>query len=57
MEHEQSLAGLPSSAGMTTGRFVGPEEVAASVTYLALPHAGSVNGADDVIDDGSIKTV
>lgn len=54
--HEQLLEGLPSSTGMTTGRFVEPEEVAALVTYLASPHAGSVNGADYVIDGGAIKT-
>ncbi|MFG1705702.1 SDR family oxidoreductase [Nonomuraea sp. M3C6] len=57
VEHEQLLAGLPSSTGMTTGRFVEPEEVAALVTYLASPHAGSISGADYVIDGGSIKTV
>ncbi|GAA3590477.1 SDR family oxidoreductase [Nonomuraea rosea] len=57
LEHEQLLAGLPSNSGMTTGRFVEPEEVAALVTYLASPHAGSVNGADYVIDGGTIKTV
>ncbi|MFI6597695.1 SDR family oxidoreductase [Nonomuraea sp. NPDC050536] len=57
VDHEQLLAGLPSSAGMTTGKFVEPEEIAALVTYLASPHAASVNGADYVIDGGSIKTV
>ncbi|GGS63869.1 SDR family NAD(P)-dependent oxidoreductase [Nonomuraea spiralis] len=57
MEHEQLLAGLPSATGMTTGRFVEPEEVAALVTYLASPRAASVNGADYVIDGGAIKTV
>ncbi|MGW0809279.1 SDR family NAD(P)-dependent oxidoreductase [Nonomuraea sp. NPDC002799] len=57
LAHEQLLAGLPSSTGMTTGRFVEPEEVAALVTWLASPHAGSVNGADYVIDGGAIKTV
>ncbi|MGN9841930.1 SDR family NAD(P)-dependent oxidoreductase [Nonomuraea sp. H19] len=55
--HEELLAGLPSNTGMTTGRFVAPEEIAALVTYLASPHAGSVNGADYVIDGGAIKTV
>ncbi|MER6945042.1 SDR family oxidoreductase [Nonomuraea sp. NPDC000554] len=51
------LAGVPSSTGMTTGKFVAPEEVAPLVTYLASPHAASVTGADNVIDGGSIKTV
>ncbi|GAA2390046.1 SDR family oxidoreductase [Nonomuraea africana] len=57
VEHEQLLAGLPANMGMTTGRFVEPEEVAALVTYLASPHAGSVNGADHIIDGGAVKTV
>ncbi|SDI40350.1 SDR family NAD(P)-dependent oxidoreductase [Nonomuraea jiangxiensis] len=57
VEHERFLAGLPSNTGMTTGRFIEPEEVAALVTYLASPHAGSISGADYVIDGGSGKTV
>ncbi|MFB4263540.1 oxidoreductase [Nonomuraea sp. GTA35] len=57
VDQEQFLAGLPSNAGMTTGRFVEPDEVAALVTWLASPHAGSVSGADYVIDGGTIKTV
>ncbi|SDQ65315.1 SDR family NAD(P)-dependent oxidoreductase [Thermostaphylospora chromogena] len=57
LEHEQLLANLPSYNGMTTGRLIEPEEVAALVTWLASPHAGSVTGADYVIDGGAIKTV
>ncbi|MGP3959686.1 oxidoreductase [Nonomuraea sp. 3N208] len=57
VEHGRFLAGLPSAAGVTTGRFIEPEEVAALVTWLASPHAGSVSGADYVIDGGAIKTV
>ncbi|WP_326644076.1 oxidoreductase [Nonomuraea fuscirosea] len=51
------LAGLPSGTGMTTGRFVEPEEVASLVTWLASPHAASVTGADFLIDGGAVKTV
>ncbi|MGW4802215.1 SDR family oxidoreductase, partial [Nonomuraea sp. NPDC004297] len=57
LEHQQFLAGLPASTGMTTGRLVEPDEVAALVTWLASPHAASVNGADHVIDGGAIKTI
>ncbi|SEG97429.1 NAD(P)-dependent dehydrogenase, short-chain alcohol dehydrogenase family [Nonomuraea solani] len=57
LELEPFLAGLPAGSGMTTGRFIEPEEVASLVTWLASPHAGSVNGADYVIDGGAIKTV
>ncbi|MEV0389289.1 SDR family oxidoreductase [Nonomuraea sp. NPDC050643] len=57
LELDQFLAGLPAGTGMTTGRFIEPEEVAALVTWLASPHAGSVTGADYVIDGGAIKTV
>ncbi|WP_049570093.1 SDR family NAD(P)-dependent oxidoreductase [Nonomuraea sp. SBT364] len=55
--HEELLAALPATMGMTTGRFVTPAEVAALVAYLASPHAASVSGADYVIDGGATKTV
>jgi NAD(P)-dependent dehydrogenase (short-subunit alcohol dehydrogenase family) len=54
--HAQLLAQLPTGMGVTTGRFVEPAEVAALVAYLASPLAGSVTGADHVIDGGAIKT-
>ncbi|SEL83385.1 SDR family NAD(P)-dependent oxidoreductase [Nonomuraea pusilla] len=54
---EDLLAGLPSTMGTTTGRFVAPEEIAALVAWLASPYAASVNGADYVVDGGTIKTV
>ncbi|MGI5291293.1 oxidoreductase [Nonomuraea polychroma] len=57
VEHQQLLAGLPSALGMTTGRFIEPDEVATLVTWLASPHAGSISGADYIIDGGAIKTV
>ncbi|MFI6848375.1 SDR family oxidoreductase [Kitasatospora sp. NBC_00085] len=57
LEQEQLLAALPGTAGMTTGRLVEPAEVAALVVHLASPLAGSVTGADFLIDGGSVKTV
>lgn len=54
---DQLLAQLPAMTGMSTGRFVEPAEVAALVTYLASPQAASVNGADFLIDAGTVKTV
>jgi NAD(P)-dependent dehydrogenase (short-subunit alcohol dehydrogenase family) len=57
VEHEKLLAGLPSSAGMTTGKFVALEDVAALVAFLASPHAAGISGADYVVDGGTIKTV
>ncbi|GII94091.1 SDR family oxidoreductase [Sinosporangium siamense] len=56
LEREQLVAGLPGAMGMTTGRLVEPEEVAALIAYLASPLAGSTAGADHVIDGGAIKT-
>ncbi|NYI05672.1 SDR family NAD(P)-dependent oxidoreductase [Allostreptomyces psammosilenae] len=57
LPHPDLLAGLPAATGMLTGRLVEPAEVAALVTYLASPLAGSVTGADHLIDGGATKTV
>jgi NAD(P)-dependent dehydrogenase (short-subunit alcohol dehydrogenase family) len=43
-------------AGMPTGRFTTPDEVAAIVALLASPLIGNVTGANWVIDGGLIKT-
>jgi NAD(P)-dependent dehydrogenase (short-subunit alcohol dehydrogenase family) len=45
-----------ATAGMPTGRFTTPEEVAAIVALLASPRAGNVTGASWVIDGGLVKT-
>ncbi|GAA0935646.1 SDR family NAD(P)-dependent oxidoreductase [Nonomuraea longicatena] len=55
--HEDLLAGLPATMGMTTGRLVEPGEVASLVAYLASPQAASVTGADLIVDGGSTKHV
>jgi NAD(P)-dependent dehydrogenase (short-subunit alcohol dehydrogenase family) len=57
LELDQFLEGLPAVAGMTTGRLIEPEEVASLVTWLASPHAGSVTGADYIIDGGTVKAL
>jgi NAD(P)-dependent dehydrogenase (short-subunit alcohol dehydrogenase family) len=44
-------------AGMPTGRFTTPEEVATLVGLLASPRAGNVTGSYYVIDGGLIKTM
>jgi NAD(P)-dependent dehydrogenase (short-subunit alcohol dehydrogenase family) len=43
-------------AGMPTGRFTTPEEVAAIVALLASPRVANVTGASWVIDGGLVKT-
>jgi NAD(P)-dependent dehydrogenase (short-subunit alcohol dehydrogenase family) len=43
-------------AGMSTGRFTTPDEVATLVTLLASPKTGNVTGSNYVIDGGLIKT-
>jgi NAD(P)-dependent dehydrogenase (short-subunit alcohol dehydrogenase family) len=44
-------------AGMPTGRFTTPDEVATLVALLASPRAGNVTGSNYVIDGGLVKTM
>jgi NAD(P)-dependent dehydrogenase (short-subunit alcohol dehydrogenase family) len=45
------------TAGMATGRFTTPDEVAAIVVMLASPTTANVTGANYVIDGGLVKTM
>jgi NAD(P)-dependent dehydrogenase (short-subunit alcohol dehydrogenase family) len=45
-----------AAAGMATGRFSTPEEIATVVALLASPLTANVTGSDWVIDGGLIKT-
>ena len=44
-------------AGIASGRFSTPEEVATLVTVLASPRTANVTGANFVIDGGLVKTI
>ena len=46
-----------ATAGMPTGRFTTPEEVATLVTLLASPRAANVTGSNYIIDGGLVKTM
>ena len=46
-----------ATAGMPTGRFTRPEEVATLVALLASPRTANVTGSNYVIDGGLIKTM
>jgi NAD(P)-dependent dehydrogenase (short-subunit alcohol dehydrogenase family) len=46
-----------ATAGMATGRFTTPEEVATLVALLASPRTANVTGSTYVIDGGLVKTV
>lgn len=52
---EAVLAKIPEQMGMLTGRLIDPAEVADAIAYLASPLAGSVIGAEIVIDGGSLR--
>ncbi|MGW4354685.1 SDR family oxidoreductase [Nocardia sp. NPDC004582] len=57
VDQEEFLAALPGQFGVTIGRIVEPQEVAALITFLASAQAGAVTGADYLIDGGVVKTV
>jgi NAD(P)-dependent dehydrogenase (short-subunit alcohol dehydrogenase family) len=46
-----------ATAGMTTGRFTHPDEVATLVAILASPRTANVTGSNYVIDGGLVKTM
>ena len=46
-----------AAAGMVTGRFTSPEEVASLLVMLASDRVGNLTGADLVIDGGMVTTL
>lgn len=53
---EAVLAKIPDQMGMLTGRLITPAEIADAIAYLASPLAGSVVGAEVVIDGGALRS-
>ncbi|MFI6039229.1 oxidoreductase [Streptomyces sp. NPDC051315] len=56
-EHDAFLQQIPTAFGITTGRITEPHEVAALIVFLLSGVAGNINGADYVIDGGTVKTL
>ncbi|MCD2190397.1 SDR family oxidoreductase [Actinomycetospora soli] len=57
LELDEFLARLPGEMGISTGRLAEPEETAATIAFLASPHAANITGIDVVVDGGVLKTV
>jgi NAD(P)-dependent dehydrogenase (short-subunit alcohol dehydrogenase family) len=55
VQHDDLLASLPARFGITSGRFGEPEEVADLVAFLLSERAANIQGADYVIDGGTLK--
>ena len=48
---------IPKMFGMTTGRMVAPQEIAAAVVFAASGKAGSLTGTQILVDGGSMKAI
>ncbi|MCQ8774264.1 SDR family oxidoreductase [Streptomyces telluris] len=57
VDHAEFLKQLPERFGMASPRITEPGEVAALITFLLSDVAANINGADHVIDGGTVKTV
>jgi len=57
ISHEELLAGIPQQFGMASDRITEPEEVGALVAFLVSGRAANIQGADYVIDGGTLKTI
>ncbi|MEH6378344.1 SDR family oxidoreductase [Streptomyces sp. KLMMK] len=56
VDHAEFLEQLPERFGMAGPRITEPGEVAALITFLLSDVAADINGADHVIDGGTVKT-
>ena len=57
ISHEELLANVAAAAGISTGKLIEPDHVAAMVTYLASPLAVSATGNNYLVDGGAVKAV
>ncbi|MGB3682494.1 MAG: oxidoreductase [Rubrobacteraceae bacterium] len=57
VELEDFLDAIPEHDGLTIGRMISPEEVAAAVLFLASERSGGVTGSDYAVDGGLAKMI
>jgi NAD(P)-dependent dehydrogenase (short-subunit alcohol dehydrogenase family) len=48
---------IPKMFGLTTGRMVSPQEIAAAILFAASGRAGSLTGTQILVDGGSFKAI
>jgi NAD(P)-dependent dehydrogenase (short-subunit alcohol dehydrogenase family) len=57
VSHDDLIAALPTQAGLLTGRWILPDEIAAAIAFVCSPLSASTIGANFVVDGGARRSL